>query len=201
MPAGSRAFPATGAGPRQSSIEQIGFPAYSPGLGSYSHAGLRLFYSAGNPTWRIDPMSFTVIEKYHCVASVATGLLHIDARRKGPSIRKRSLRKGFPAPSRAQGSRAGFRKSARLRQRLRAVRGQANGSAVLHLRWLPAIARRVRRFAWRRRQAIRLPHAQPPSRFGIGHVRSRQERRQRNLCKEGSGLWANTAHPRFARCH
>ena len=49
-----------GLGKAQSS--RLIFPAYLPGLGSYSRAGLRLFYSAGNPTWRIDPMSFTCIQ-------------------------------------------------------------------------------------------------------------------------------------------
>ena len=58
-PCFTEAFPATGAGPSVKLNRVIESPAYSPGLGSYSLAGLRLLYSAGNPTWRIDPMSFT----------------------------------------------------------------------------------------------------------------------------------------------
>ncbi|MCZ0945402.1 MAG: hypothetical protein OXJ53_20290 [Gammaproteobacteria bacterium] len=54
-----RTVPAAGAGLSVKLNRVIEFPAYSPGMGSYSRAGLRLLYSAGNPTWRIDPMSFT----------------------------------------------------------------------------------------------------------------------------------------------
>ena len=117
---------------------RLTFPAYSPGLGSYSRAGLRLFYSAGNPTWRIDPMSFTVIEKYHSATSVATtGFPNVDARGRGPlrsnpaPLPLEGLRCTVPN-ARPRGRRAGFRKSTRLRQHLRAVRGQAHGPRLLH---------------------------------------------------------------------
>ena len=58
----SRTVPAVGAGLSVKLNRVIEDPACSRGLGCHSRAGLRLLYSAGNPTWRIDPMSFTLGE-------------------------------------------------------------------------------------------------------------------------------------------